>query len=129
MTPDAWFRTGDLAWKDEADWYTFVARAKEIIRRRGENVGPAEVEATLVSHPAVREAAVVGCASPLGEEEVAAFVVLEPGVTVTVGDLAAFAAARLASFKVPSIWRVVDDLPRTSTQRVAKHLLKPAAPD
>ena len=125
LTSDGWLRTGDLARRDAEGWYTFVSRAKEVIRRRGENVAPAEVEATLMSHPAVKEAAVVGCASSLGEQEVAAFVVFEPGTTATVEELAAFAAARLAAFKVPSIWRVADDLPRTSTQRVAKHLLKP----
>lgn len=125
ITPDGWLRTGDLAWRDDEDWYTFVARAKEVIRRRGENVAPAEVELSLMTHPAVKEAAVVGCPSALGEEEVAAFVVLAPGRTVTQEELAAFAAGRLAPFKVPSIWRFVDDLPRTSTQRVAKHLLKP----
>lgn len=123
LTPDGWLRTGDLATCDEEDWYTFISRAKEVIRRRGENIAPAEVEAALMSHPAVKEAAVIGCASPLGEEEVVCFVVFEAGSEVPVKELAAFAALRLASFKVPSIWRVADDLPRTSTQRVAKHLL------
>ena len=124
LTPDGWLRTGDLARRDADGWYTFVARAKEVIRRRGENVTPVEVETALTEHPAVKEVAVVGCASPLGEEEIAAFVVLEPGATVTAEELAVFAAVRLAPFKVPSIWRFMPDLPRTSTQRVARHLLR-----
>ena len=125
MTPDGWLRTGDLARHDEDGWYTFVARRKEVIRRRGENVAPAEVEAVLMSHPCVKEAAVVGCASSLGEEEIAAFVVFTPGAAVMIEELSEYAAARLAPFKVPSIWRVTGELPRTSTQRVAKHLLRP----
>ena len=75
-------------------------------------------------HPAVHEAAVVGVASPLGEEDVAAFVVLEAGASVSEEDLRAWCAARLAPFKVPVLWRFLEDLPRTSTQRVAKHLLR-----
>jgi carnitine-CoA ligase len=121
---DGWLRTGDLATRDPEGYYTFVARAKEIIRRRGENVAPAEVEALLMKHPLVREAAVIGAPSPLGEEEVAAFVALEPGARVTPAELRDFAARRLAPFKVPSVWRFLESLPRTSTQRVAKHLLK-----
>lgn len=124
LTPDGWLRTGDLAVRD-AGWYTFVGRIKEIIRRRGENIAPAEVESTLMSHPAVREAAVVGAPSPLGEEEVAAFVVLDKASTASPEELQAWCAARLSVFKVPTVWRFLDSLPRTSTQRVAKHLLKP----
>lgn len=124
LTPDGWLRTGDLAVRD-AGWYTFVGRIKEIIRRRGENIAPAEVESTLMSHPAVREAAVVGAPSPLGEEEVAAFVVLDKASTASSEELQAWCAARLSAFKVPTVWRFLDSLPRTTTQRVAKHLLKP----
>ena len=125
ITPEGWLRTGDLARREPGGWYVFVGRAKEIIRRRGENIAPAEVEATLMLHPAVKEAAVVGVASPLGEEDVAAFVVLEAGGSASEDELRAWCAARLAPFKVPAVWRFLDALPRTSTQRVAKHLLRP----
>ncbi|HEY3174861.1 MAG TPA: AMP-binding protein [Candidatus Polarisedimenticolia bacterium] len=124
LTADGWLRTGDLARRDTGGWHTFVGRDKEIIRRRGENIAPAEVEAALESHPSVKEAAVVGAPSALGEEEVAAFVVLAPGANATEEELRAHAAARLAPFKVPSIWRFIDELPRTPTRRVARHLLR-----
>ena len=124
LTPEGWLRTGDLVRREDHGWYLFVGRSKEIIRRRGENIAPGEVELALMLHPAVHEAAVVGVASPLGEEDVAAFVVLEAGASVSEEDLRAWCAARLAPFKVPVLWRFLEDLPRTSTQRVAKHLLR-----
>ncbi|HET6373358.1 MAG TPA: AMP-binding protein, partial [Candidatus Polarisedimenticolia bacterium] len=124
VTADGWLRTGDLARREPGEWYTFVARAKEIIRRGGENIAPAEVEAALMSHPDVQEAAVIGAPSSLGEEDVAAFVIARPGATLTPIELDAWCRARLAAFKVPAVWRLVDELPRTPTQRVAKHLLR-----
>jgi crotonobetaine/carnitine-CoA ligase len=116
-----WLRTGDLVTENEDGTYTFVGRQKEVIRRRGENLAPAEVEDALVSHPDVLEAAVVGVPSELTEEEVKAFVVVEAG-----DDLAAIrdhAAARLAAFKVPRYIEAVPELPYTPTGRVAKHNL------
>jgi crotonobetaine/carnitine-CoA ligase len=116
-----WLRTGDLVTENEDGTYTFVGRQKEVIRRRGENLAPAEVEDALVSHPDVLEAAVVGVPSELTEEEVKAFVVVEAG-----DDLAAIrdhAAARLAAFKVPRYIEIVPELPYTPTGRVAKHNL------
>jgi carnitine-CoA ligase len=124
LTPDGWLRTGDLARREAGGWHTFVARRKEVIRRRGENLAPAEVEAVLAIHAGVKEVAVVGIPSPLGEEEVAAFVVPAFPGAVNEQDLRTHCASRLAGFKIPSHWRFLEELPRTSTQRVAKHLLK-----
>jgi carnitine-CoA ligase len=121
VLPDGWLRTGDLVHANEDGTYTYVGREKEIIRRRGENLAPAEVEEALVSHPDVVEAAVVGVPSELGEEEVKAFVVLDGDA-----DLAAVrehAAQRLTRFKVPRYVEAVDELPHTPTGRVAKHQL------
>src|SRR5204863_6819340 len=79
---DGWLHTGDLVTVDDGGTYTFVARKKEVLRRRGENLSPAEVEEALMSHPSVLEAAVVGVPSELSEEEVKAFVVAAPGADV-----------------------------------------------
>ena len=76
LSADGWLRTGDLVTADADGIYTFVGRDKEVIRRRGENVAPAEIEEALADHPAVFEAAVVGVPSELSEEEIKAFVVL-----------------------------------------------------
>ena len=123
ITSDGWLHTGDLVTSNDDGTYTFVARKKEVLRRRGENLSPAEVEEALVSHPSVQEAAVVGVPSELSEEEIKAFVVPAPGADLDFGVLRAHAAALLTSYKVPRYWQAVDDLPRTPTARVAKHKL------
>jgi carnitine-CoA ligase len=128
ITADGWLHTGDLVTLGADGTYTFVARKKEVLRRRGENLSPAEVEEALVSHPSVQEAAVVGVPSELSEEEVKAFVVAAPGASLDFPTLRAHAAALLASYKVPRYWQAVQDLPRTPTSRVAKHRLPQGHP-
>jgi crotonobetaine/carnitine-CoA ligase len=118
-----WLHTGDLVTADDGGTYTFVARKKEVLRRRGENLSPAEVEEALAGHPSVLECAVVGVPSELSEEEVKAFIVAAPGRTPDFAELRAHAAARLAAFKVPRYWQLIGELPRTPTARVAKHRL------
>jgi carnitine-CoA ligase len=118
-----WLRTGDLVTAHEDGTYTFVSRVKEVIRRRGENLSPLEVEEVLETHPSVLESAVVGVPSELSEEEVKAFIVPARGAAVDFPELHAFAAERLAAFKVPRYWEVIGELPRTPTSRVAKHQL------
>ena len=118
---DGWLRTGDLVTANADDTYTFIGRKKEVLRRRGENLSPAEVEAALERHPDVAEAAVIGVPSDLSEEDVKAFVVAAPGRAVDVRALRSFAAEQLAAFKVPRYFEVVDDLPHTPTGRLAKH--------
>jgi crotonobetaine/carnitine-CoA ligase len=118
---DGWLKTGDLVEVNDDETFTFIGRKKELIRRRGENLSPLEVEAALEAHPAVAEAAVVGVPSELSEEEVKAFVVLTEGQTLPMDELRGFAAERLAPFKVPRYFEVVDELPHTPTGRIAKH--------
>src|SRR5690242_8233603 len=121
LLPDGWLRTGDLVQDNGDGTYTFVGRQKEVIRRRGENVAPAEIEEALMSHPDVVEAAVVGVPSDLSEEEIKAFVVVSDGA-----DLAAVrdhAAGLLTRFKVPRYMEALAELPHTATGRVAKHRL------
>jgi carnitine-CoA ligase len=128
LTGDGWLHTGDLVTVNADGTYTFVSRIKEVIRRRGENLSPLEVEEVLDDHPAVLESAVVGVPSELTEEEVKAFIVAAPGVEPDFAGLHAFAAGRLAVFKVPRYWQRVDALPRTPTARVAKHRLPAGHP-
>jgi carnitine-CoA ligase len=122
LSGDGWLRTGDLVTDDGHGIYTFVGRVKEVIRRRGENVAPAEIEEALAGHPAVFEAAVVGVPSDLSEEDIKAFVVLHDPEA----DLAAVrehVAGLLAPFKVPRYMEATAELPHTPTGRVAKHEL------
>jgi crotonobetaine/carnitine-CoA ligase len=126
IDPDGWLRTGDIVSRDAAGVFTFVSRKKDVLRRRGENLSPLEVEEAVAGHPSVVECAVVGVASELSEDEIKAFV-----VTTGPADFAAlraWTAERLAPFKVPRYWQQVAALPRTPTQRVAKHQLPSGHP-
>ncbi|HET9772939.1 MAG TPA: AMP-binding protein [Acidimicrobiia bacterium] len=123
IRPDGWLRTGDLVVENPDGTYTFVGREKEVIRRRGENLAPAEVEEALASHPGVVEVAVVGVPSELTEEEVKAFVVPAAGPAPGPPALHAWAAERLTRYKVPRYIELVAELPHTPTGRVAKHQL------
>lgn len=120
---DGWLRTGDLVTANADGTYTFAGRKKELIRRRGENLSPLEVEVALEGHPAVAEAAVVGIPSELSEEDVKAFIVFTTGAAAPLVEIREFVAGRLARFKVPRYLEVVDGLPHTATGRVAKHRL------
>ncbi len=121
---DGWLHTGDVVRRDANGFFTFVARKKEMLRRRGENVSAAEVENAIAQHPSVAEVAVVAAASPLGEDDIVAYVAPKAGATIDVEALRSFAAERLAPFKVPSTFHIRDALPRTATERIAKHLLR-----
>jgi carnitine-CoA ligase len=129
LTADGWLRTGDLAVVNADGTYTFVGRRKEVLRRRGENLSPLEVEDVLDSHSAVLESAVVGVASELTEDDIKAFVVQVPGASLDLRELRDYAAGRLSAFKVPRFWQLIDELPRTPTARIAKHRLPPGRQD
>jgi carnitine-CoA ligase len=123
LAPDGWLKTGDLVTANPDGTYTMVGRKKEVIRRRGENVAPAEIEEALASHPDVLEAAVIGVPSELSEEDIKAFVVLREGARADFDELRDWASRRLTPFKVPSQYEAIDELPHTPTGRVAKHRL------
>jgi len=121
---DGWLRTGDLVTRNADETFTFVARKKEVIRRRGENLAPGEVEDALLALPEVLDAAVIAVPAELGEDEVKAFVVVREGCALDPEELRARLLDRLARYKVPRYVEVLDaDLPRTPTGRVAKHRL------
>jgi crotonobetaine/carnitine-CoA ligase len=100
-----------------------------VLRRRGQNLSPAEVEDTIMAHDDVLEAAVVAVPSELTEDDVKAFVVPQPGRSVDFDALREWTATRLSAFKVPRYWQEVDALPRTPTSRVAKHRLPTGHPE
>jgi carnitine-CoA ligase len=125
---DGWLHTGDLVTVNADGTYTFVSRRKEVLRRRGLNLSPVEVEEAIATHPNVREVAVVAVPSELTEDEVKAFVVAEPGHSLDFEELRSWATQRLSSFKVPRFWQSLDELPRTPTSRVAKHRLPTGHP-
>jgi acyl-CoA synthetase (AMP-forming)/AMP-acid ligase II len=117
---DGWLRTGDQAAIDEDGYLVISGRVIDIISRGAEKFAPAEVEAVLAEHPAVRDAAVYGRAHPTLGEEAAAAVVLRPGASATERQLIAFAAGRLAGYKVPVQIDFVPALPRGSSGKIAR---------
>src|SRR5712692_8230826 len=120
---EGWFRTGDLATISADGFVSIVGRKKELILRGGYSVVPGEVEAALLRHPAVAEAAVVGMAHAELGEEIVAFVSLRPGARATPEDLVGFCRERLASFKCPRQVSIVADLPKSATGKVLKSRL------
>jgi fatty-acyl-CoA synthase len=125
---DGWFRTGDLAVMHPDGYAEIRDRAKDIIISGGENIASVEVERMLDSHPAVLESAVVGRPDEVWGEVVVAFVVLRPGGRATPGGLTEHVRARLAHFKAPRDVILVTELPKTSTGKIQKHVLRDEAP-
>ena len=121
---DGWFHTGDLFTRDEDDNYYFVDRAKDAIRRRGENISSFEVEEEILSYPDIAEAAVVAVPGDGGEDEVLAVLVADKEHGVDIKKLTDFLSKRLAHFMVPRYFRLTDNLPKTPTQKIEKHILR-----
>lgn len=121
---NGWFHTGDAFRVDADGNFYFVDRMKDAIRRRGENISSFEVEADVMRHPAVREAAAVGVPSELGEEDVMIVVAPVQGRSIDPAELLEFLRARMAHFMVPRYVRVVAELPKTPTAKVQKNLLR-----
>jgi crotonobetaine/carnitine-CoA ligase len=121
---NGWFHTGDAFRRDDEGNYFFVDRMKDAIRRRGENISSFEVEVEIIAHPDVREVAVVAVPNETSEDEVLAIVAPVPGRTIDPVQLLEFLRPRLAHFMLPRFIRVLDELPRTPTQKVEKHVLR-----
>lgn len=123
---DGWFHTGDLARCDADGFYWFAGRAKQIIIRGGSNISPQEVEAVLVEHPMVREAAVIGRPDAAWGEIVVAYVTLKNGHGLTEAELIDFARARMAAYKTPEQIVFRDTLPKTATGKLDRRALREA---
>ena len=121
---DGWFRTGDLATLSADGLVRIVGRKRERILRGGHSVFPQEVEAVLLTHPGVAEAAVVGVLHPTLGEEVHAFVALRPGAGTAADELVLYCRERLAAFKYPRQITIVPALPRSATGKILKSSLR-----
>lgn len=124
--PDSWFRTGDIGLLDVDGYLTVLDRRDDLIISGGENVYPAEVEATLREHPAVIDAGVIGVPDPEWGQRVVAFVVLTGD---ELPDLVAFCRARLAGYKTPRAIVPVRELPRTASGKLRRQELRRWLPE
>jgi fatty-acyl-CoA synthase len=119
-----WFHSGDAAVVHPNGYIEIRDRFKDVIISGGENISSIEVEAMLLRHEAVLEAAVVGMPHAKWGETPHAFVVLRSGAQATEDDLARFARDHLAHFKVPTVFRLVTELPKTATGKIQKYILR-----
>lgn len=122
--PGGELRTGDVGFMDADGWFYLVDRKKDMIVASGYKVWPREVEDTLLRHPAVREAAVVGVPDEYRGETVWAYVSLRPGREATPGELTAFCREQLAAYKYPRRVEVLPELPKTTTGKVLRRELR-----
>ena len=120
---NGWLYTGDLCRKDEDGFYYHVGRKDDMIIVGGLNVYPAEVEQVLRSHPLVQEVGVVGVPDKDRGEIIKAAVVVTPGAQVAKKEIMAYCKERLANFKIPKVLEFWDELPRSSTGKIARRLL------
>jgi acyl-CoA synthetase (AMP-forming)/AMP-acid ligase II len=127
LDEDGWYYTGDLARIDSEGYLHIVGRKKDMIIRGGRNIYPAEVEAYLTAHEAIREVAVVGVPSALEGESVWAFVILEEGTRMAARELLDFCREGLELYKMPGQVRFVDDFPRSANGKPQKFRLREAA--
>jgi long-chain acyl-CoA synthetase len=123
---DGWFRTGDAGYIDEDGFLHFVDRIKDLIIASGYNIAPVEVEAALLTHPAVLEAGVIGVPDEYRGETVKAFVVLKPEArgTVSEKEIIEFCKGIMAAFKVPTRIEFIDALPRNALGKTLRRMLK-----
>lgn len=121
---DGWLYTGDIASRDEDGYFYIVDRKKDMIIVGGENVYPREIEEVLYQNEKILEAAVIGVKDKIKGEAVKAVVALNSGVQATEEELIRFCAARLAKFKVPRTVEIRKELPKSSTGKILRRLLK-----
>jgi fatty-acyl-CoA synthase len=121
---DGWFYSGDAAVVHPDGYMEIRDRLKDVIISGGENISSVEVEATLLRHPAIQEAAVVGMPDERWGEAPYAFVVLRSGCSATEAELRDFVRGQLAHFKCPKTFRMVSELPKTATGKIQKYVLR-----
>ncbi len=120
---NGWFLTGDIGRMDEDGDLWIVDRKKDLVIRGGYNVYPREIEEVLYGHPDILEAAVVGVPDERLGEEIAAVITPQPGASIDPTRLRAWLEERLAAYKVPRIYEVVDELPKGATGKILKRAI------
>lgn len=121
---NGWFRSGDKAYLDADNFVHFFSRAKDVIKRGGENISAVEVEEYLETAPQIAHAAVIAVPDPYWEETVMAFVELNNGASMSADEVRQYARGGLATYKVPQHVAFVDALPMVSVGKVAKQVLR-----
>jgi fatty-acyl-CoA synthase len=124
IDPAGWMHTGDLAAMDEDGYVKIVGRIKDMIIRGGDNVYPREVEEYLYTHPKVEDAQVIGVPSATYGEEVMAWIKPKAGEALDENELAEFCRGKIATYKIPRYWKLVDAFPMTVTGKIQKFRMR-----
>lgn len=121
---DGWLWSGDNAYQNPDGYFQFVDRAKDMIKRSGENVAASEVEAVILEHPKVFDCAVIGVPDQMRDEKIKAVVVLTKDEQLESEEIIEWCRERLATFRVPELVEFRQELPRTSVGKIQKHILR-----
>jgi fatty-acyl-CoA synthase len=123
---DGWLHTGDLATVDEEGYFKITGRLKDMVIRGGENIYPREVEEFLFTHSSIREVQCFGIPDPRFGEQLAAWVRLKEGFSLTEDEVREFCRGEISHFKIPRYFRFVDDFPMTVTGKIQKYKMREA---
>ena len=121
---DGWLHTGDIGHIDADGHFTIVDRLKELIKYKGFQVPPAELEALLVTHPAVADAAVIGIPDDEAGELPKGFITLKPGAEATEDDIKTFVASEVATYKQLRLVEFVDEIPKSASGKILRRMLR-----
>ena len=124
FSEDGWLKTGDVAYMDEDGYVFIVDRTKDMIIAGGYNIYPREVDEVLISHSQVADAITIGIPDEYRGETLKSFVQLAPGAQVTGEELIAYCRERLAAYKIPRIFEFRSELPRTTTGKALRRILR-----
>lgn len=124
IDPEGWLHSGDLATRLPSGYYRITGRIKDMVCRGGENIYPREIEEFLYTHPAVQDVAVVGVPDPRYIEELAAWIKVKPGCTLTEEEVRSFCKGQLAHYKIPRHIRFVMEYPQTVTGKIQKFKIR-----
>jgi len=121
---DGWLHTGDVGFIDEDGHLTIVDRVKELIKFKGFQVAPAELEALLLTHPAIADAAVIGVPDDEAGERPRAFIVLKPGQDASAAEITAFTAEHVATYKVVHDIVFTEEIPKSASGKILRRMLR-----
>jgi acyl-CoA synthetase (AMP-forming)/AMP-acid ligase II len=127
LDADGFLHTGDVATVDERGYFRIVDRVKELIKYKGYQVPPAELEAVLLTHAAIADAAVIGVRDADGEEVPKAFVVRQPGAELTADEVMAHVAERLAPYKKVRVVEFIELIPKSAAGKILRKDLRARA--